>query len=207
MDPGVLPPPYFEFGKARHQAPTSVRDPDVAHAEAATSSVSTPAPPEDPNAAWKQLTKKQRKAVRYVYHLTDMAQLLHVVEEQNSGPRLVRSPSTGGSGPAPITTGSRNASLAESARPQAVLPERGRREQGRKRPAKTLCGTHSRLSTVPSVRRSSNLPFPSDWDDPADYHAFRHREYRQSSTCTSETDFGRRAGRRRGSAELCEKEV
>jgi hypothetical protein len=64
LDPGVLPPPYFEFGKARHQAPTSVRDPDVAHAEAASSSASVPAPPEDPNADWKQLTRKQRKALK-----------------------------------------------------------------------------------------------------------------------------------------------
>ncbi|KAI9568617.1 Fcf2 pre-rRNA processing-domain-containing protein [Boletus coccyginus] len=64
LDPGVLPPPYFEFGEGRHQAPTSVRDPDVAHAEAASSSTSAPVPPEDPNADWKQLTKKQRKALR-----------------------------------------------------------------------------------------------------------------------------------------------
>ncbi|KAF8443083.1 Fcf2 pre-rRNA processing-domain-containing protein [Boletus edulis BED1] len=64
LDPGVLPPPYFEFGNARHQAPTSVRDPDVAHTEVASSSMSIPAPPEDPNADWKQLTKKQRKALR-----------------------------------------------------------------------------------------------------------------------------------------------
>ena len=73
LDPGILPPPYFEFGKARHQAPTSVRNPDVAHAEAASSSTSVPAPPEDPNADWKQLTKKQRKAVRHIYYLTDIA--------------------------------------------------------------------------------------------------------------------------------------
>ncbi|KAF8840754.1 Fcf2-domain-containing protein [Paxillus ammoniavirescens] len=64
MDPGALPPPYFEFGTTRHEAPTSVRDPDIARAEAASSSVSVPPPPEDPNAGWKQLTKKQRKAVR-----------------------------------------------------------------------------------------------------------------------------------------------
>ncbi|KAF8133635.1 Fcf2-domain-containing protein [Boletus edulis] len=56
LDPG--------FGNARHQAPTSVRDPDVAHTEVASSSMSIPAPPEDPNADWKQLTKKQRKALR-----------------------------------------------------------------------------------------------------------------------------------------------
>ncbi|KAH0831923.1 hypothetical protein J3R83DRAFT_12806 [Lanmaoa asiatica] len=64
LDPGVLPPPYFEFDKARHQAPTSVRDPDVTHAEAASSSASVPAPPEDLNADWKQLTRKQRKALK-----------------------------------------------------------------------------------------------------------------------------------------------
>ncbi|KIJ17698.1 hypothetical protein PAXINDRAFT_72512 [Paxillus involutus ATCC 200175] len=64
MDPGALPPPYFEFGTTRHEAPTSVRDPDIARAEAASSSVSVPPPPEDPNAGWKQLTKKQRKALR-----------------------------------------------------------------------------------------------------------------------------------------------
>ncbi|KAG6376952.1 hypothetical protein JVT61DRAFT_986 [Boletus reticuloceps] len=63
LDPGVLPPPYFEFGNARHQAPTSVRDPDVAHTEVASSSMSIPAPPEDPNADWKQLTKKAAKGV------------------------------------------------------------------------------------------------------------------------------------------------
>ncbi|KAG8214467.1 Fcf2 pre-rRNA processing-domain-containing protein [Butyriboletus roseoflavus] len=64
LDPGVLPPPYFEFDKARHQAPTSVRDPDATHAEAAATSASVPAPPEDPNADWKQLTRKQRKALK-----------------------------------------------------------------------------------------------------------------------------------------------
>lgn len=73
LDPGVLPPPYFEFGKARHQAPTSVRDPDVVQAEAMSSSASVPAPPEDPDAHWKQLTKKERKAVRHMYSLTDIA--------------------------------------------------------------------------------------------------------------------------------------
>ena len=73
LDPGVLPPPYFEFGKSRHQAPTSVRNPDVAQAESATSSASAPAPPEDPNTDWKQMTKKQRKAVRHIYHLSDVA--------------------------------------------------------------------------------------------------------------------------------------
>ncbi|KAN0087439.1 Fcf2 pre-rRNA processing domain containing protein [Tylopilus felleus] len=64
LDPGVLPPPYFEFGKSRHQAPTSVRNPDVAQTESATSSASAPAPPEDPNTDWKQMTKKQRKALK-----------------------------------------------------------------------------------------------------------------------------------------------
>jgi len=64
LDPGVLPPPYFEFGKVRHQAPTSVRDPEVSQAEAASSSASVPAPPEDPNADWKQLTRKQRKELK-----------------------------------------------------------------------------------------------------------------------------------------------
>ncbi|KAF9242576.1 Fcf2-domain-containing protein [Melanogaster broomeanus] len=64
LNPGVLPPPYFEFGKTRHEAPTSVRDPDITHAEVATSSASVPAAPEDPNANWKQLTKRQRKALK-----------------------------------------------------------------------------------------------------------------------------------------------
>ncbi|KIK91892.1 hypothetical protein PAXRUDRAFT_26888 [Paxillus rubicundulus Ve08.2h10] len=64
MDPGALPSPYFEFGTTRHEAPSSVRDPDISRAEAASSSVSVPRPPEDPNAGWRQLTKKQRKAVR-----------------------------------------------------------------------------------------------------------------------------------------------
>jgi hypothetical protein len=69
LDPGVLPSPYFEFGKVRHQAPTSVRDPDVAQAEVVSSLASIPAPPEDPNAHCKQLTRKERKAVRHIYCL------------------------------------------------------------------------------------------------------------------------------------------
>ncbi|KAF8555203.1 Fcf2-domain-containing protein [Imleria badia] len=64
LDPGVLPSPYFEFGKVRHQAPTSVRDPDVAQAEVVSSLASIPAPPEDPNAHCKQLTRKERKALK-----------------------------------------------------------------------------------------------------------------------------------------------
>lgn len=71
LDPGILPPPYFEFGKVRHQAPTSVRDPDVTHAEAATASACVPAPPEGLT-DWKQLTRKQRKAVCYICHPTEI---------------------------------------------------------------------------------------------------------------------------------------
>ncbi|KIJ64479.1 hypothetical protein HYDPIDRAFT_111805 [Hydnomerulius pinastri MD-312] len=65
LNPGVLPPAYFDFSAARrHEAPSSIRDPDVTRAEAASSSASIPAPPQDPNPSWKQLTKKERKAMK-----------------------------------------------------------------------------------------------------------------------------------------------
>lgn len=61
LDPGELPPAYFEFAKDR-DAPATIRDPDVERAEAATSKTDVPAPPPNPMATGKFLTKKQRKA-------------------------------------------------------------------------------------------------------------------------------------------------
>lgn len=61
LDPGKLPPAYFEFGETRHEAPSIIRDPDVSRAEAATTAVAVPAPPPEPKPAG--LTKRQIKAV------------------------------------------------------------------------------------------------------------------------------------------------
>ncbi|KAI6128830.1 Fcf2 pre-rRNA processing-domain-containing protein [Pisolithus croceorrhizus] len=62
LDPGKLPPAYLEFGESRHEAPSRVRDPDVAQTEAATAAAAMPAPPPEPKPAG--LTRRQMKAVR-----------------------------------------------------------------------------------------------------------------------------------------------
>ncbi|KAI6044822.1 Fcf2 pre-rRNA processing-domain-containing protein [Pisolithus marmoratus] len=62
LDPGKLPPAYFEFGEGRHEAPSRVRDPDVAQTEAATAAAGVPAPPPEPKPAG--LTKRQMKAAK-----------------------------------------------------------------------------------------------------------------------------------------------
>ncbi|KAG2039552.1 Fcf2 pre-rRNA processing-domain-containing protein [Suillus americanus] len=64
LDPGELPPAYFEFVKDRRDAPATVRDPDIQRAEAATSGTVAPAPPPKPTLTGKIATKKQRKAIR-----------------------------------------------------------------------------------------------------------------------------------------------
>ncbi|OAX44280.1 Fcf2-domain-containing protein, partial [Rhizopogon vinicolor AM-OR11-026] len=64
LDPGELPPAYFEFVKDRRDAPATIRDPDVERVEEATSKTVVPAPPPNPVATGKFLTKKQRKAMR-----------------------------------------------------------------------------------------------------------------------------------------------
>ncbi|KAG1780479.1 Fcf2 pre-rRNA processing-domain-containing protein [Suillus placidus] len=64
LDPGELPPAYFEFVKDRRNAPATVRDPDIQRAEAATSGTIAPAPPPKPTLTGKISTKKQRKAMR-----------------------------------------------------------------------------------------------------------------------------------------------
>lgn len=62
LDPGKLPPAYFEFGETRHEAPSIIRDPDVSRAEAATATVAVPAPSPGPKPAG--LTKRQIKAAK-----------------------------------------------------------------------------------------------------------------------------------------------
>jgi hypothetical protein len=64
LDPGELPPAYFEFVKDRRDAPATLRDPDIQSAEAATSATVAPAPPPKPTLAGKISNKKQRKAMR-----------------------------------------------------------------------------------------------------------------------------------------------
>jgi hypothetical protein len=67
LDPGKLPPPYFELGKSRHESLLSVRDPDIERAVLASSSFDVPAPPIPPpelTKSGKPLTKKEKKAVR-----------------------------------------------------------------------------------------------------------------------------------------------
>ncbi|KAI6147508.1 Fcf2 pre-rRNA processing-domain-containing protein, partial [Pisolithus tinctorius] len=62
LDPGKLPPAYFEFGEGRHEAPSTVRDPDVAQTEAASAAAAVPAPPPEPKPVG--LTKRQMKAAK-----------------------------------------------------------------------------------------------------------------------------------------------
>ncbi|KAI6114019.1 Fcf2 pre-rRNA processing-domain-containing protein [Pisolithus sp. B1] len=62
LDPGKLPPAYLEFGESRHEAPSRVRDPDVAQTEAATAAAAMPAPPPEPKPAG--LTRRQMKAAK-----------------------------------------------------------------------------------------------------------------------------------------------
>ncbi|KAH7885361.1 Fcf2 pre-rRNA processing-domain-containing protein, partial [Phlebopus sp. FC_14] len=64
LDPGKLPPPYLELSEVRHAGPSSIRDPDVASVEAASSTLAVPAAPQDPEASWRHLTKRQRKAMK-----------------------------------------------------------------------------------------------------------------------------------------------
>jgi len=61
LDPGELPPAYFDFDKDQRNAPATVREPT----EATTSGTVqvAPAPPPNPMTAGKILTKKQRKVV------------------------------------------------------------------------------------------------------------------------------------------------
>ncbi|KAG6336065.1 hypothetical protein ID866_3038 [Astraeus odoratus] len=62
LDPGKLPPPYFEFGEGRHKTPSTVRDPEVIRAQASTTATAVPAPPPEPKPAG--LTKQQIKAAK-----------------------------------------------------------------------------------------------------------------------------------------------
>jgi len=67
LDPGKLPPSYFELGKTRHDAPSSIRDPDIERAVKASSSFDVPAPPVPPpelTKSSKPLTKKEKKALK-----------------------------------------------------------------------------------------------------------------------------------------------
>ncbi|KAG2151418.1 Fcf2 pre-rRNA processing-domain-containing protein [Suillus clintonianus] len=64
LDPGELPPAYFEFVEGRRDAPATVRDPDIQLAEAATSGIVAPAPPPKPMLTGKMSNKKQRRAMR-----------------------------------------------------------------------------------------------------------------------------------------------
>lgn len=59
LDPGELPPAYFEFVKDRRDAPATVRDPDTQRAEAATSGTIAPAPPPKPTLTGKISTRNQ----------------------------------------------------------------------------------------------------------------------------------------------------
>ncbi|KAG1790267.1 Fcf2 pre-rRNA processing-domain-containing protein [Suillus plorans] len=59
LDPGELPPAYFEFSKDRRDAPAIVRDPDIQRAEASTSGTIAPAPPPKPTLTGKTPTRNQ----------------------------------------------------------------------------------------------------------------------------------------------------
>lgn len=62
LDPGKLPPAYFEFGEGRHEPPSTIRDPAVSRAEAASAAASVPAPPPEPRP--QGLTRRQIKAAK-----------------------------------------------------------------------------------------------------------------------------------------------
>ncbi|RDB18036.1 rRNA-processing protein fcf2 [Hypsizygus marmoreus] len=67
LDPGILPPAYFQLGESRFDGPSSIRDPDVELAEKASSSRTVPAPPLPPpelTKSGKPLTHKEKKELK-----------------------------------------------------------------------------------------------------------------------------------------------
>ncbi|KAH8104818.1 Fcf2 pre-rRNA processing-domain-containing protein [Cristinia sonorae] len=67
LDPGLLPPSYFELGESRKAGPSKVRDLDAERAEKVTSTITAPEKPivSKPVAKdGKPLTKKQIKVVK-----------------------------------------------------------------------------------------------------------------------------------------------
>ncbi|KAG6841965.1 hypothetical protein C0991_004456 [Blastosporella zonata] len=67
LDPGTLPPAYFELGASRHDGPSKMRDPDIELAERASSSRAVPAPPIAPpelTKSGKPLTRKEKKELK-----------------------------------------------------------------------------------------------------------------------------------------------
>lgn len=70
LDPGKLPPAYFQLGESRNEGLQSIRDPDVELAEKASSIRKLPAPPIPPpelTKTGKPLTKKEKKEVSFVW--------------------------------------------------------------------------------------------------------------------------------------------
>ncbi|KAI0036498.1 Fcf2 pre-rRNA processing-domain-containing protein [Vararia minispora EC-137] len=66
LDPGQLPPPYFEAGSSR-QASSAMRDIDSEQTSASASKLAAPAPPVPPpelTKSGKPLTKKEKKALK-----------------------------------------------------------------------------------------------------------------------------------------------
>jgi len=61
LNPGKLPPAYFNLGASRHEG-SSLRDPDIERVVKTSSSHVVPTPPSPPQVG-KQLTKKEKKAV------------------------------------------------------------------------------------------------------------------------------------------------
>jgi len=62
LDPGALPPSYFEFDTTRRGAPPTVRDVDADQLEKVSKSLAIPAPAVEVSKDGKKLLKKQRKA-------------------------------------------------------------------------------------------------------------------------------------------------
>lgn len=74
LDPGVLPAPYFTFGKSRNAGPSSIRDAEVEKIQRSASALSVPAPPiapEELTKSGKPLSKKEKKAV--CFHINGFA--------------------------------------------------------------------------------------------------------------------------------------
>lgn len=67
LDPGILPPPYFDLPESCLDGPSSLFDPDVKLAESLSSSHTVPQPPVPPpelTKSGKPLTKRQKKALK-----------------------------------------------------------------------------------------------------------------------------------------------
>jgi hypothetical protein len=87
LNPGPLPPTYFDLGESSRGHVLSVRDPDVELAAQASASVAVPElPPPELTKSGKPLTKRERKAVGTIFRSDPLAS--SVTGLPSSGTRL-----------------------------------------------------------------------------------------------------------------------